>query len=144
MARNGEEADMASQNFLNPSLILKGVLILIGLHSVILGGTIYSFPVPFYELFFSGAPEDLFYIKQSGVFLFLAGFFYSIPALDLIRYRLIIGLVVFSKIIAVAFLIGNAQLTSSPPMIYLAAFGDGFMAAALTLATILWRLKSAE
>jgi hypothetical protein len=54
------------------------------------------------------------------------------------RYKLVIALVVFSKVTAVAFLLRNAHLTSSPPMVYLAALGDGLMATALSLLALLW------
>ena len=129
---------MAGKSFLNVSVLLRVTLFLVGLHSVILGGTIYIFPVLFHQFFFSINPDNFFFIKQSGVFLFLAGLFYLIPVMDIKRYKLIIVLVVFSKVTAVAFLLKNAHLTPSAPMIYLAAFGDGLMATALSLLTLLW------
>ena len=44
-----------------------------------------------------------------------------------IHYNLIL-VVIFSKVVAVYFLITNAQFTHLPSMIYLAAFFDGVMA----------------
>jgi hypothetical protein len=129
---------MAGKSFFNVSVLLRVTLFLVGLHSIILGGTIYFFTSPFYQLFFSVDPDNFFFIKQSGVFLFLAGFFYLIPAKDIKRYKLLVAFVVFSKITAVAFLIGNAHLTPSPPMVYLAALGDGLMATALSLLIFFW------
>jgi hypothetical protein len=58
--------------------------------------------------------------------------------MDMKRYKLLIALVVFSKVTAVAFLLRNAHLTPSPPMVYLAALGDGLMATALSLLALLW------
>ena len=129
---------MAGKSFFNVSVLLRVTLFLVGLHRIILGGTIYFFTSPFYQLFFSVDPDNFFFIKQSGVFLFLAGFFYLIPAKDIKRYKLLVAFVVFSKITAVAFLIGNAHLTPSPPMVYLAALGDGLMATALSLLIFFW------
>jgi hypothetical protein len=129
---------MAGKGFLNVSVLLRVTLFLVGLHSVILGGTVYFFTVPFHQFFFSVDPDNMFFIKQSGVFLFLAGLFYLIPIMDMKRYKLLIALVVFSKVTAVAFLLRNAHLTLSPPMIYLAALGDGLMATALSILVFLW------
>jgi hypothetical protein len=129
---------MAGKSFLNVSVLLRVTLFLVGLHSVILGGTVYFFTVPFHQFFFSVDPDNFFFIKQSGVFLFLAGLFYLIPIMDMKRYKLLIALVVFSKVTAVAFLLRNAHLTPSPPMVYLAALGDGLMATALSLLALLW------
>jgi hypothetical protein len=117
---------------------LRVILFLVGLHSVILGGAIYFFTVPFHQFFFSVDPDNFFFIKQSGVFLFLAGLFYLIPIKDLKRFNLLIVLVVFSKVTAVAFLLRNAHLTPAPPMVYLAALGDGLMAAAISILALLW------
>lgn len=99
----------------------------VGMHSIFLGIFIYFFTDKFYQVFFATSVENLFYVRQSGVFLFLAGFFYLFPLLNLkIHYNLIL-LVVFSKVVAVLFLVSNAQYTPSPSMIYLAACFDGLM-----------------
>ena len=108
--------------------LLRVVLFLVGIHSILLGTTIYFFTTPFYQLFFSVDPDNFFFIKQAGIFLFLAGLFYLVPVWDMNRYKPIIYLVVISKTIAVLFLITNASLSPSPLMIYLAALGDGSMA----------------
>jgi hypothetical protein len=129
---------MAGKSFLNVSVWLRVTLFLVGLHSVILGGMIYFFTVPFHQFFFSVDPDNFFFIKQSGVFLFLAGLFYLVPVKDIKRFKLLIVLVVFSKVTAVAFLLINAHLTPSPPMVYLVALGDGLMATALSLLALIW------
>lgn len=111
----------------NPNL-LRLILFLVGIHSIMLGVAIFFFTTPFYQLFFSVDPDNVFFIKQAGIFLFLAGLFYLVPVWDLNRFKPIIYFVVISKIIAVLFLITHASLTPSPIMIYLAALGDGSMA----------------
>ena len=134
---------MAEKSFLNVSVLLRVTLCLVGLHSAVLGVIIYFFTVPFYQFFFSIDPDNFFFIKQSGIFLFLIGLFYLIPVMDMERYKLLIVLVVFSKVTAVAFLLENAHLTPSPPILYLAALGDGLMAAAISLLAIL-RYKNSK
>jgi hypothetical protein len=99
--------------------------------------TIYFFTVTFYQFFFSVDPDNYFFVKQSGLFMFLMGLFYLIPAKNIKRYKLLIALVVFSKVTAVAFLLKNAHLTPSPLVIYLAALGDGLMATAISILALL-------
>jgi len=119
------------------TLLLRGVLLIVGVHSLLLGSTIYFFTTPFYQFFFGVDPENFFFVKQAGLFLFLMGFFYLLPAYSLERFKPVIFLIVFSKVIAVAFLILNAHLTPSTLMIYLAALADGAMATAITVLFVL-------
>lgn len=128
---------MQDKRVLKISWFLRITLLLVGVHSVLLGSTIYFFTVPFYQFFFSVEPSNFFFVKQAGVFLFLMGFFYLLPVLDMRRYKLAIFLVVFSKVVAVAFLLINAGLTPSPAMIYLAALGDSVMAVTISILIIL-------
>ncbi len=129
---------MTRMSFLRHSNILRFTLFLVGIHSVLLGGVIFFFTAPFYQFFFSVNPDNIFFIKQAGIFLYLAGLFYLVPVINMERYKLIIGLVVFSKLTAVTFLLFNAQLTPSPPMIYLAALGDGSMAVVISILAFQW------
>ena len=115
------------------SFMLTAAIWVVGLHSVILGTVVYFFTVPFTRLIFPVVPDDLFFLRQSGVFLFLMGLFYLSPLLDMRKHRHAIVLIIVSKATAVAFLLSNAALTSSPPMIRLAALSDGTMAATLSL-----------
>jgi hypothetical protein len=114
------------------------VLFLVGLHSILLGLTIYFFTDFFYSTFFATSVENIFFVRQSGIFLSLIGLFYLYPLLNLRSLYNLILLVIFSKIVAVIFLITNAGLTAAPLMIYLAAFFDGFMA--LVLVGVYFRL----
>ncbi len=107
------------------------LIFFVGMHSICLGLVIYFFTDIFYQKFFSASVENIFFVRQSGVFLFLAGFFYLYALVDLKNLYNLILLVIFSKIVAVYFLIANARYTLSPPMVYLAAFFDGLMALTL-------------
>lgn len=118
---------------MNYSIILKWTVLLVGLHSVLLGLTIYFATVPFYHFFFAVDPDNPFFVKQSGVFLFLIGLFYLSPLVNFEKHRTLILLIVVSKVTAVLFLLINDHLTPDPSMILLAALGDGLMAAAISL-----------
>jgi hypothetical protein len=128
---------MDGKSFLNVSVLLRVTLLLVGVHSVMFGVTIYFFTVTFYQFFFSVDPDNYFFVKQSGLFMFLMGLFYLIPVKNIKHYKLLIALVVFSKVTAVAFLLKNAHLTPSPLVIYLAALGDGLMATAISILALL-------
>ena len=130
-------ADKKSLDFFWPAF----VLFLVGMHSILLGVIIYFYTDFFYQTFFATSVENLFFVRQSGIFLFLAGFFYLYPLLNLKNLYNMILLVIFSKVVAVFFLITNAGYTSAPLMIYLASFFDGLMA--VVLVSIYFRLKQA-
>jgi hypothetical protein len=123
------EPDNNSKNLFWAALILS----LVGAHSVLLGLSIYFFTEIFYKIFFAAKIENFFFVRQAGIFLFLIGLFYLYPLLNLKNLYNLILLVIFSKTVAVLFLITNAQLTPAPAMIYLAAFFDGLMGAVLTI-----------
>ena len=109
------------------------IVFFVGLHSVVLGIVIYFYTEFFYQKFFSANVENIFFVRQSGVFLFLAGLFYLYPLIGLKKLYHILLLLIFSKLVAVLFLISNAKFTLAPAMIYLAAFFDGLMAFLLIL-----------
>ena len=115
------------------------IVFLVGLHSIVLGLVVYFFTDFFYQIFFAAAVENIFFVRQSGVFLFIAGLFYLYPLIDMKKLYNLILLVICSKIIAVYFLIANAKFTLSPPMIYLAAFFDGLMAVLLIITYFSYR-----
>jgi len=121
--------DTNSKNLFWAALILS----LVGIHSILLGLSIYFFTEIFYKVFFAAKIENFFFVRQSGIFLFLIGLFYLYPLFNLKNLYSLILLVIFSKTVAVLFLITNAQLTTAPAMIYLAAFFDGLMGAVLTV-----------
>ena len=115
------------------------VVFLVGVHSILLGLVVYFFTDFFYQLFFAASVENIFFVRQSGVFLFIAGLFYLYPLIDMKKLYNLILLVICSKFIAVYFLIANAKFTLSPPMIYLAAFFDGLMAVLLIITYFSYR-----
>ena len=121
--------------------LLFGIVFLVGLHSVFFGIFIYFFTNDFYALFFSGAIENIFFVRQVGIFLFLSGLFYLFPLLDLEKYNPLILLTIGSKTAAVVFLLTNAKYTSAPVMVQLAAFGDGSMAVALAFSYFVCKKK---
>jgi len=113
------------------------LIFFVGLHSIFLGIFIYFFTDYFYQEFFSATVENIFFVRQSGVFLFIAGVFYLFPLIDLKNNYNFILLVIFSKVVGVIFLISNAQFTMSPSMIYMAAFFDGVMGLLLVYTYVL-------
>jgi hypothetical protein len=115
------------------------VVFLVGMHSILLGLIIYFYTDFFYETFFAASVENIFFVRQAGLFLFLAGFFYLYPLLNLRNLYNLLLVVIFSKICAVIFLISNAGFTTAPLMIYLAAFFDALMG--LVLVIVYFRLK---
>lgn len=112
-------------------LFFKGIIFFVGLHSITLGTVIYFFTDFFYKTFFGVQVENLFFVRQSGIFLFLAGLFYLFPLLDVGKFHQLVLVVFVSKVLAVIFLLTNARYTPSPTMINLAAMGDATMAMAL-------------
>jgi hypothetical protein len=121
--------DNNSKNLFWASLFL----FLVGMHSILLGLTIYFYTDFFYKTFFAASVENIFFVRQSGIFLFLAGLYYLYPLLNLKKFHSLILIVIISKIVAVIFLISNAGYTAAPEMIYLAAFFDALMGAVLTV-----------
>ena len=113
--------------------ILKIVVFCVGVHSVILGAVIYFFTDSFYQLLLREPIINTFFVRQSGVFLFLAGLFYLFPLTNIHSYHQLIFLTIVSKVLAVVFLTTNAHLTPFPLMIFLTAVSDGSMAIALSI-----------
>lgn len=126
-----------SMGFSEPDKNSKGIfwarvaLFLVGMHSILLGLIIYFYTDFFYKTFFGASIENIFFVRQSGIFLFLAGLFYLYPLLNLNKFYSLILLVIISKIVAVIFLISNAGYTAAPAMIYLAAVFDALMGGVL-------------
>lgn len=113
--------------------ILRIVVFCVGVHSVFLGTVIYFFTGGFYQFLLGEPIADTFFVRQSGIFLFLAGLFYLFPLKNIHSYHQLIFLTILSKVLAVIFLTTNAHLTPSPVMIFLTAVSDGSMAIALSI-----------
>jgi O-antigen/teichoic acid export membrane protein len=117
---------------------------MVALHSMFLGIGIYFFTERFYELFFHTQVENLFYVRQAGLFLVCLGLFYVSILHGIQRMHHLVLVVITTKVLAVLFLITNACFTSVPGMIYLAAAGDGFMAFLLVIFYLKARLWLVE
>lgn len=111
--------------------LLALALLATGMHSVILGIFIYWHTGLFYQLCFQAPVENIFFVRQSGLFLFCTGLFYLALLSDLRVNRRLVPVVVAIKLLAVLFLVTNASLSARPAMVYLAACGDGCMGALL-------------
>jgi hypothetical protein len=107
---------------------LAVVVLLVALHSVVLGSFIYLFTESFYRIIFHAQVENLFFVRQSGLFLFCLGLFYLAPLTDLQKKYRLVPIVIVTKVLAVLFLVTNAHITRNPANIFLAAFLDGLMA----------------
>ena len=114
-------------------------VVFVSIHSFSLGFFIYFFPDLFYALFFSQPVENIFFVKQSGLFLILSALFYLFPLCDLRTNSKFIPLIIVSKCVAVLFLLTNARFTPVPTLLFLAALGDGVMA--LLLGINYWNCK---
>jgi hypothetical protein len=119
--------------------IFSMALFTVGIHSILLGIFIYFMTDLFYSMFFSSEVVNLFFVKQSGLFLFLTGLFYLVPLTNLEKLSRVTVVTIISKICAVIFLFSNAIYTPAPFMIYLAGFGDGCMAIALLLTYVMFK-----
>jgi len=121
-----------------PSFLYVCIL-LVGTHSIILGLFIYFFTDIFYDIFYSVQPENVFFVKQSGVFLFCLGSYYLLPFVNFQKLYSTVSFTIFTKIVAVLFLVVNAHLSLSPTAIYMAAAGDSSMAILLLIALYIHR-----
>ncbi len=109
---------------------------LVGLHSLTLGSFIFFFTDAFYKFFFGVEVDNLFLIKQAGLFLFCLGLFYMVPIRDLVNKHRIVDLIIVTKVLAVLFLVTNAWLVAKPGPILLAALGDGIMGTMLIFCSL--------
>lgn len=100
-------------------------------HSLLLGIYIFFQTEKFYKFFFGVAVENLFFVKQAGLFLFCMGLFYSVPLLHLKSHKNTINIIIMSKILAVVFLLSNFSLVPKTATILIAALIDTLLAVAL-------------
>jgi len=108
------------------------LIFLVGIHSLGLGIFIFFFTELFYQFFFHSQLENIFFVRQSGLFLFCLAMFYFSPLPDLKRRHRLVFVIILTKVLAVLFLVTNASHAPWPPIILLAAAGDGCMALLLT------------
>ena len=109
--------------------ILPLVVLLVGLHSCVLGLLMLLLPRWTLGLMGYGQPGDLFFPSQSGIFLLILGVCYLLA----LREPALVAVIVVSKALAVAFLVAHVAFLGAPPIIGAAAAGDAAM-----LAAVLW------
>jgi hypothetical protein len=124
-----------------PLRLLYIAVLLVGIHSVVLGGWIYVSPNGFCQLLLGADPADLFFVRQAGLFLVCLGLFYVSPLLDFRRLHGLVVLIIVTKALAVVFLASNAGHSPSPHMIHLTALGDGGMGLALLVCYVVFRRR---
>lgn len=100
-------------------------------HSLLLGIYIFFQTEKFYEFFFGVAVENLFFVKQAGLFLFCMGLFYVVPLLHLKSHKNTINIIILTKILAVVFLLFNFHLVPKAAAILTAALIDALFAMVL-------------
>ena len=105
------------------------LIILIALHSIIIGIMLLVFPE--WAVLFAGwqGAEPVFFIRQAGVFHFALAAGYLV---EYFRWRSI-SLLLIAKTIAFVFLIGGTLITDVPWSVWLSGLADGSMALAAFL-----------
>jgi len=122
-----EEISFSPRNLKHLSVLV----LLIGLHSLLLGVFIFFFTEQFYQLFLSAEIENFFFVRQAGLFLFCLGVFNLAILKDMNRHFYFVKVIIATKVLAFLFLVTHAHLAARPPIIYAAALGDGLMALVL-------------
>lgn len=112
---------------------LRVVMALVSLHSLLLGLALYFFTAPVLRAFGFLAGPSLFYPRQSGVFLFILGIAYLLPAVDLRRFRAFAWFALVSKLCAVLFLYGEVLVFHASLIVLLAGIGDTLMGLVILL-----------
>ena len=114
---------------------LRLVVLLVGLHSVVLGLLLLFLPLWTLGLMGFGDPGPPFFPSQAGIFLLILGVCYLLA----LREPALVRVIVVSKAFAVAFLAVHAAFLGAPPVIAAAAAGDAAM-----LAAVLWARRRAS
>jgi hypothetical protein len=109
--------------------VLKGVVLLVSMHSLVLGMIMLLFPRSFPHIFGFPASSGIFWQSQSGIFLMVLGIVYFMAYREAERSRTLVKLLVLSKGLAVLFLLTHWLFLAAPDSIALAAVGDGVMGA---------------
>ncbi|MBI3091525.1 MAG: hypothetical protein HYY96_12740 [Candidatus Tectomicrobia bacterium] len=118
---------------MNYARAFRLVMGLVSLHSLVLGLLLYFFTAPVLQAFGFQQGPSLFYPRQSGVFLFILGIAYLLPAVDLRRFRAFAWFTVVSKLCAVLFLYGEVLVFRASRIVLLAGIGDTLMGLVILL-----------
>ncbi|NCO37421.1 MAG: hypothetical protein COZ06_27455 [Armatimonadetes bacterium CG_4_10_14_3_um_filter_66_18] len=111
-------------------LLLRGLILLIGVHSCLLGVGMLFVPRVMLRTFGFGEQTSLFFPSQSGVFLLIIGVLH----LRALVKPSFVEVIVVSKALAVLFLAVHAVFLGVPPIIWAAGAGDAAMPAAVIIA----------
>ncbi|HUH64872.1 MAG TPA: hypothetical protein VLZ07_00435 [Syntrophales bacterium] len=106
-------------------------VLLVGLHSLLIGVFIFFFTELFYRLFLAADIENFFFVRQAGLFLFCLGLFNLAILKAINKFYYFVKVIIATKIFAFLFLATHAHLAAWPTVIMLAAVGDGAMAVVL-------------
>jgi len=101
-------------------------VLLVGLHSVLLGIAFLAAPRALSEHFGLATGGSAFFPSQSGVFLLVLGVCYLLA----LRDGSLLVVLVLSKTAAVLFLLVHVVLLDGPPILWAVAGGDAAMLAA--------------
>lgn len=110
--------------------LMRGLILLIGIHSCALGLLMLFAPRFMLQLFGFPEPVPTFFPSQSGVFLLILGVCYLLALTD----PALVKVILISKLFAVVFLFVHSVFLVAPPSVWAAAVGDAAMLAALSAA----------
>lgn len=103
--------------------LLQLLILLVGIHSCILGlAMLFATRLMIETLGFAG-PLPLFFPSQSGIFMLILGLFY----LRALAEPAFVWTILVSKALAVAFLLVHVLFLAAPPIIWAAGAGDAAM-----------------
>jgi hypothetical protein len=114
-----------------PTGWLRVVVVVVGVHSVLLGLAVLLFPRTFTEQLGFPGLDSIFFPTQAGAFLVALGVIYLLA----LRDRAFVWAIVVSKSVAVLFLFTHALFLDAPGSVLAAGLGDLLLLAA-TLAAI--------
>lgn len=117
---------------------LGGLVLVVGVHSLLLGLTLLLFPR--WALDFVAWPYDgqVFWPRQAGLFLVLLGMCYA----SALRVRPAVWLLIGSKASAIVFLLASVAIGDAPRAALALGAVDGAMG--LAVALVFWQLRRAE
>lgn len=109
-----------------PRRLLPGLIVVVGLHSGLLGVLMLAAPETMLRLSGFPEPSSLFFAAQAGVFLLILGICYLLA----LRTPAFLVTILLSKACAVPFLLVQLVFFSAPPIVWAALVIDGAMLAA--------------
>jgi len=115
---------------------LKLIIVLISIHSFLLGIAMLFSPRVFTEFFGVASKGQFFWQSQSGIFLFILAIAYYLAYREIDRSRILVNFLVLSKALAAVFLLTHWIFFNAPDSIALAAAGDGIMGTSVLLLNI--------